>query len=72
MTWALEVGLDAEQLKTYEVLLNPMVEKYPAATIVCQYDLGRFDGPSVLDALLSHPLVQIPLGRVPGFYGLEK
>ncbi len=72
MTWSQEVGLDAEQLKTYEAQLNPMVEKYPAATIICQYDLRRFDAPSVLDALLTHPSVHVPLGRVPGFYGLEK
>jgi excisionase family DNA binding protein len=72
MTWTREVGLDAEQLKTYEAGLNPIVEKYPAVTIVCQYDLRRFDGPSVLDALLTHPSVHIPLGRFPGFYGLEK
>jgi excisionase family DNA binding protein len=72
MTWSLEAGLNAEQLKTYEAQLNPLIEKYPAATIICQYNLRRFDGSSVLDALLTHPLVQIPLGRVPGFYGLEK
>jgi len=72
MTWSLEAGQDAEQLKTYEARLNPIVEKYPEATIVCQYDLRRFDGPSVLDALLTHPSVHVPLGRVPGFYGLEK
>lgn len=71
MTWSLEAGLDAEQLQTYEAQLNPMVEKYPAATIICQYDLRRFDGPGVLDALLTHPSVHVPLGRVPGFYGLE-
>ena len=72
MTWSLEAGLGTEQLKTYEALLNPIVEQYPTATIVCQYDLRRFDGPSVLDALLTHPSVHISQGRVPGFYGLEK
>ena len=72
MTWLLEVGQDAEQLKPYEAQLNPIVEKYPEATIICQYDLRRFNGPNVLDALLTHPSVQLPLGRVPGFYGLEK
>ncbi|GAC1347796.1 MAG: hypothetical protein NVSMB27_14010 [Ktedonobacteraceae bacterium] len=72
MTWSLEVGLNAEQLKTYEMLLNSIVEKYPAATLICQYDLKRFDGPGVLDALLTHPSIQLPLGRVPGFYGLKK
>lgn len=72
MTWSLEVGLDAGQLKTYEARVNPIVEKYPAATIVCQYDLSRFDGPGVLNALLAHPSAHVALGRVPGFYGLEK
>jgi excisionase family DNA binding protein len=72
MTWLLEAGLSAEQVKTYETLLNPMVEQYPRATIICQYDLRRFDGPGVLNALLTHPSVHLPLGRVPGFYGLEK
>lgn len=72
MTWSLEVALDAQQLKTYEALLNPLVEKYPVATIVCQYDLRRFDGSGVLDALLTHPSVQMPLGLISGFYGLEK
>ena len=72
MTWSLDIGLNAEQLKTFEALVNPIAEKYPAATLVCQYDLRRFDGPGVLDALLTHPSVHIPLGRVPGYYGLEK
>ncbi len=72
MTWSLEVALGVEQLKTYEAQLNPIVEKYPQATIVCQYDLRRFNGPGVLDALLTHPSIHLPQGRGPGFYGLEK
>ncbi len=72
MTWSLEVDQDGGQLKTYEALLNPIVEKYPEVTIICQYDLRRFDGPGVLDALLTHPSVLVPIGRVPGFYGLKK
>lgn len=71
MTWSLVDAPGAEQMMTYEALLNPLVEKYPAVTIVCQYDLKRFDGPSVLDALLTHPSVHIPGGRIPGFYGLQ-
>src|SRR6266487_3304367 len=38
MTWSLSDASGAEQMMTYEALLNPLVEKYPAATIVCQYD----------------------------------
>ena len=59
-----------EGMMHYEALLNPLVEKYPGVTIVCQYDLRRFDGASVLDTLLTHPSVHVPSGRVPGFYGL--
>jgi excisionase family DNA binding protein len=70
MTWSLPNAPGAEGMMTYEALLNPLVEKYPAVTIVCQYDLRRFDGPSVLDALLTHPSVHVPGGRVAGFYGL--
>jgi excisionase family DNA binding protein len=70
MTWSLPNAPGAEGMMHYEALLNPLVDKYPAVTIVCQYNLKRFDGPSVLDALLTHPSVHVPSGRVAGFYGL--
>ena len=70
MTWSLPNALGAESMMQYEALLNPIVDKYPGVTIVCQYDLKRFDGPSVLDALLTHPSVHVSSGRVAGFYGL--
>jgi excisionase family DNA binding protein len=69
MTWSLSGASGAEQMMTYEALLNPLVEKYPAATIVCQYDVKRFDATSVLDALLTHPSAALPSGLVAGFYG---
>jgi excisionase family DNA binding protein len=72
MTWTLEAGWDVEQLKTFEAHLNLLLEKYPAATILCLYDLRRFDGPGVLSALLTHPSVHLLQGRVPGFYGLKR
>ena len=71
MTWSLPNAPGAGGMMHYEALLNPLVDKYPAVTIVCQYDLKRFDGPSVLDALLTHPSVHIPSGRIAGFYGSE-
>ena len=55
MTWSLPDAPGAEGMMRYEALLNPLVDQYPAVTIVCQYDLRRFDGPSVLDALLTQP-----------------
>jgi len=70
MTWSLQNASGAESMMHYEALLNPVVDKYPGVTIVCQYDLKRFDGPSVLDALLTHPSVHVSSGRVAGFYGL--
>jgi excisionase family DNA binding protein len=70
MTWSLPNAPGAESMMQYEALLNPLVDKYPGVTIVCQYDLKRFDGPSVLEALLTHPSVHVPGGRVAGFYGL--
>jgi len=70
MTWSLQNAPGSESMMHYESLLNPVVDKYPGVTIVCQYDLKRFDGPSVLDALLTHPSVHVSSGRVAGFYGL--
>ena len=70
MTWSLPNAPGAEEMMHYEALLNPLVDKYPGSTIVCQYDMRRFDGPSLLDALLTHPSVHVSRGRVAGFYGL--
>lgn len=70
MTWSLPNVPGAESMMQYEALLNPLVDKYPGVTIVCQYDLRRFDGPSVLEALLTHPSVHVSSGRLAGFYGL--
>ncbi len=69
MSWSLSGPPGATQMMAYEALLNPLVEKYPAVTIICQYDLKRFNAAGVLDALLTHPLAQLPSGLVPGFYG---
>ena len=68
--WWLPDMPGAERWMHYEALLNPLLEKYPGVTIVCQYDLRRFDAPTMLDLLLTHPSVHLPSGRVPGFYGL--
>ncbi len=70
MTWSLPNTPGAENMMKYEELLNTLVDKYPGVTIVCQYDLKRFDGSSVLEALLTHPSVHVPSGPVAGFYGL--
>jgi hypothetical protein len=69
MTWSLGNAPGAEQMMTYEALLNPLIEKYPNVTIICQYDLKRFNAASVVDALLTHPTAHLPSGVVAGFYG---
>lgn len=72
MTWSLNGTPGAEEMATYEAELNPLVDKHPAVTIVCQYDLKRFNGDVILDALLTHPsiLVAHGSGLAAGFYGL--
>lgn len=59
-----------EEMAKYEEMLNPLVDQYPAVTIVCQYDLKRFSGDVILDALLTHPTILISSGLAPGFYGI--
>jgi excisionase family DNA binding protein len=68
MTWSLGDAPGAEQMMAYEAQLNPLIEKYPNVTIICQYDLKRFSAASVVDALLTHPSAQLPSGMVAGFY----
>ena len=70
MTWSLSGTPGSEQMMSYEEELNPLVDKYPGVTIICQYDLRRFNGVSILDALLTHPSILVASGRVPGFYGM--
>lgn len=69
MTWSLDNAPGVEQMMAYEALLNPLIEKYPNVTIVCQYDLKRFNAASVVDTLLTHPTAHLPSGVVAGFYG---
>lgn len=70
MTWSLPNTLGAEEMMKYEALLNPLVDKYPGVTIICQYDLRRFNGADILDALLTHPSILIAGGKARGFYGI--
>jgi hypothetical protein len=45
------------------------MRRYPGITIVCSYDLRRFDGQMVVDSLCAHPYAQLPDRLVRGFYG---
>lgn len=71
MTWSLQGTPGAEEMAEYEDQLNPLVDQYPGVTIVCQYDLKRFAGDIILDALLTHPSILVANGIAAGFYGLR-
>ena len=53
MTWAFDKMATAETLMEFECVSN--VERLPAV-VFCQYDIRRFPGNVIVDALKSHPL----------------
>jgi hypothetical protein len=55
MTWALRLST-IEELVVYESRLNRYLPRYPQA-ILCMYELGRFDGDTLVDVLKVHPKV---------------
>ena len=44
----------SEQLLSYEAKLTQVLAQYPS-TVVCQYDVRRFDGATMMDILSVHP-----------------
>lgn len=54
MTWTLGKVATSETLMEWETMCN--VIKSPQAVFLCQYDLHRFVGSVIIDALKSHPL----------------
>ncbi len=54
MTWALQERSGVEQLMEYESMLNSILPGYPTI-FICQYDLSRFPGDIIVDALKTHP-----------------
>jgi hypothetical protein len=56
MTWALRLLSNIEELVVYESRLNRYLPRYPQA-ILCMYELGRFDGDTLVDVLKVHPKV---------------
>ena len=54
MTWSLGKIPDSETLMEWETMCN-VIERVPAV-FLCQYDLSRFMGSVVVDALKTHPL----------------
>ncbi len=54
MTWSLEKMPTSETLMTWESHCNVLDD--PSAIFLCQYDLSKFRGSVVMDALKTHPL----------------
>ncbi len=54
MTWTLGKVATSEALMEWETMCN--VIESPQAVFLCQYDLHRFVGSVIIDALKSHPL----------------
>lgn len=69
MTWYLTQLPGVEKMMEYEEKLNLVTDKYPQATIVCQYDLNRLSGSVIIEAVISHPLVLLENRSYQGFYG---
>jgi hypothetical protein len=67
MTWALREIIGSEQLVPYESAVNELLATHPM-TLLCQYDMRRFDGATGFSMLGVHPLVIVNGKVVPNPY----
>jgi hypothetical protein len=51
--WALQAGASVDLLLEFEARVNQMWPRY-ADTVICTYDLARFQGHTVIDAFRTH------------------
>lgn len=58
MDWYFSMSPGVEEIHEYERRLNLLLDEFPQVTIVCQYDLSRFDQEATLEACCSHPLLE--------------
>lgn len=68
VSWALDDPPGSHRLMECEARLNAITEQYPQVSIICQYNLNRFGGATVVEALLTHPLVLLGGHQYRGFY----
>lgn len=54
MEWAVKGIPGSERLMEYESKINLIVKDYPI-TALCQYDVNKFDGATILECLKVHP-----------------
>jgi excisionase family DNA binding protein len=68
MSWFFTGAEGVEEIHDYESRLNELLDQLPSVTIVCHYDVTRFDAENALQACCSHPVVQLGERLRPGFY----
>ena len=54
--WALEEGASVDLLLEFEARVNHVWPRY-ADAVICTYDLARFRGDVVIDAMRTHPMI---------------
>jgi excisionase family DNA binding protein len=68
MDWYFTDILGREEIHAYESRLNKLLDDAPEVTIVCQYDITRFNGEGVLQACCTHPLIHLNDRLRPGLF----
>jgi len=69
MSWFFTEAEGVGEIHDYEGRLNELLAELPSVTIVCHYDMRRFDAENALWACCSHPVVQLGERLQRGFYG---
>jgi hypothetical protein len=70
MSWALRNLAGTDQLMEYEARVNQLLSKHDC-TLMCVYDVNRFSGRVLLDALSTHPHVIVNGKLVKNQYFVE-
>jgi len=68
MDWFFSDTPGVEDIHAYEHRLNGLLDEHPEVTVVCQYDITRFDGEGVLKACGTHPIVHLDGRLRHGFF----
>jgi excisionase family DNA binding protein len=58
MDWYFSRAPGVEEIHEYERRLNFLQDEFPEVTIVCQYDVSRFEVEAVVEACCTHPLIE--------------
>lgn len=58
MDWYFTRAPGAEEIHEYERRLNLLQDEFPEVTIVCQYDVTRFEVETIIEACCTHPLIE--------------